>query len=119
MRIKIYKKYRLRALIILPFFRPNVENGTFACEVESWCPIEVDQLPLGNERALMQKSEDYTVFIKNSVAFPYFGHQFARNNLIGKGGRPCMYQATPEGNNGCQIFRLGDIVMLAGGNFSK
>ena len=105
-----------------PFFccfsRPH-HNTTYACEVESWCPIEIDKLPLGDERALMQKSEDYTVFIKNSVAFPYFGHQFARNNLIGKNGRPCMYKATMDGNNGCQIFRLGDIITLAGGNFSK
>ena len=100
------------------FSRPH-HNTTYACEVESWCPIEIDKLPLGDERALMQKSEDYTVFIKNSVAFPYFGHQFARNNLIGKNGRPCMYKATMDGNNGCQIFRLGDIITLAGGNFSK
>lgn len=99
-------------------YRPH-HNTTYACEVESWCPIEIDKLPLGDERALMQKSEDYTVFIKNSVAFPYFGHQFARNNLIGKNGRPCMYKATMDGNNGCQIFRLGDIITLAGGNFSK
>ena len=100
------------------FSRPH-HNTTYACEVESWCTIEIDKLPLGDERALMQKSEDYTVFIKNSVAFPYFGHQFARNNLIGKNGRPCMYKATMDGNNGCQIFRLGDIITLAGGNFSK
>ena len=100
------------------FSRPH-HNTTYACEVESWCPIEIDKLPLGDERALMQKSEDYTVFIKNSVAFPYFGHQFARNNLIGKNGRPCMYKATMDGNNGCQIFRLGDIITFAGGNFSK
>lgn len=99
-------------------YRPH-HNATYACEVESWCPIEIDKLPLGDERALMQKSEDYTVFIKNSVAFPYFGHRFARNNLIGKNGRPCMYKATMDGNNGCQIFRLGDIITLAGGNFSK
>jgi len=102
----------------VPSDRPH-HNTTYACEVESWCPIEIDKLPLGDERALMQKSEDYTVFIKNSVAFPYFGHQFARNNLIGKNGRPCMYKATMDGNNGCQIFRLGDIITLAGGNFSK
>ena len=105
--------------VFMMFFSRPHHNTTYACEVESWCPIEIDKLPLGDERALMQKSEDYTVFIKNSVAFPYFGHQFARNNLIGKNGRPCMYKATMDGNNGCQIFRLGDIITLAGGNFSK
>ena len=77
-------------------------------------------MPLGKKRALMQKAEDYTVFIKNSVAFPYFGDEFARNNLIGKGGRPCMFKFLPDGgNNGCQIFRLGDMVTYAGGNFSE
>lgn len=102
------------------FFRPLDQNGTFVCEVESWCPIEVDRLPLGNTRALMEKAEDYTVFIKNSVAFPYFGHQFARNNLIGKNGTPCMFKKLADGsNNGCQIFRLGDMVALAHGNFSQ
>ena len=68
----------------------------------------------------MEKAENYTVFIKNSVAFPYFGVDFARNNLIGGNGRPCTFQWTEDGgNNGCQIFRLGDMVTWAGGNFSQ
>jgi hypothetical protein len=80
----------------------------------------VDRLPLGNKRALMQKAEDYTVFIKNSVAFPYFGGDFLRDNLIGEQGKPCMYKRTEDGgNNGCQIFRLGDMIANAGGNFSR
>ena len=100
-------------------FRPMAPNGTYACEVESWCPIEIDSLPLGKDKALMQKAEDYTVFIKNSMAFPYFGDEYARNNLIGKNNKPCMFEVTENGNNGCQIFRLGHIVQLAGGNFSR
>jgi hypothetical protein len=40
----------------------------------------------------MQKAEDYTVFIKNSMAFPYFGEEYARNNLIGNNRRPCMFK---------------------------
>lgn len=90
----------------------------YACEVESWCPIEVDKLPLGRRRALMVKAEDYTVFVKNSIAFPYFGAEYVRNNLIANKGRPCLYKR-PNPDPGCQIFRLGDIVELAGGNFSK
>ena len=54
------------------FFRPD-SGGAHACEVESWCPIEVDRLPSGPHRALMARAEDYTVFVKNSIAFPYFG----------------------------------------------
>ena len=63
----------------------------FSCEVNSWCPIEIDSLPLGRRRALMAKAEDYTVFVKNSIAFPYFGEQYMRNNLISNGRRPCLY----------------------------
>jgi len=104
----------------VPSDRPSAANGTYACEVESWCPIEVDSLPLGKDQALMQKAEDYTVFIKNSMAFPYFGEEYARNNLIGNNRRPCMFKVNAKKeNNGCQIFRLGDMVQLAGGNFSR
>jgi hypothetical protein len=41
--------------------------------------------------------------------------------LVGNKGRPCTFKLDPESgeNNGCQIFRLGDIVSMAGGNFSK
>ena len=63
----------------------------FSCEVNSWCPIEIDALPLGRRRALMAMAEDYTVFVKNSIAFPYFGEQYMRNNLISNGRRPCLY----------------------------
>jgi hypothetical protein len=69
----------------------------------------------------MGRAENYTVFIKNSIAFPYFGPEFVRNNLVGNNGKPCPFKQdmiTGE-NNGCQIFRLGDIVSLAGGDFSK
>ena len=39
----------------------------------------------------MAMAEDYTVFVKNSIAFPYFGEQYMRNNLISNGRRPCLY----------------------------
>jgi hypothetical protein len=105
----------LKPDFISPTSRPEATKDTFACEVESWCPIEVDKLPLGKKRALMVKAEDYTVFVKNSIAFPYFGPQYVRNNLIGNKGRPCLYSKSKPG---CQIFRLGDMVEMAGGNFS-
>ena len=86
--------------------------------MESWCPIEIDSLPLGKKRALMTNAKDYTVFVKNSIAFPYFGDQYVRNNLIADGGKPCLFTiANPD--PGCQIFRLGEMVELAGGNFSE
>jgi hypothetical protein len=99
------------------FYSVKAKPGTFACEVESWCPIEEDVLPLGDRRALMEKAEDYTVFVKNSIAFPYFGPQYVRNNLIGNNGNPCLF-TKQKPDQGCQIFRLGDRVEMAGGNFS-
>ena len=86
--------------------------------MESWCPIEVDKLPLGKKRALMAKAKDYTVFVKNSIAFPYFGPEYVRNNLISNRGRPCLFKPDTR-DQGCQIFRLGDMVEMAGGNYSK
>ena len=86
--------------------------------MESWCPIEVDQLPLGRKRALMVRAQDYTVFVKNSIAFPYFGDEYVRNNLISNNGRPCFY-TKDNPDEGCQIFKLGEMVDMAGGNFSR
>jgi len=69
----------------------------------------------------MGRAEDYTVFIKNSIAFPYFGPEFVRNNLVANNGMPCMFKQDPVTgeNNGCQIFKLGEMVAYAGGNFSQ
>lgn len=68
----------------------------------------------------MGQAEEYTVFIKNSIAFPYFGHEFVRNNLVANNGMPCMFKQDPETkeSNGCQIFKLGEMLAYAGGNFS-
>ena len=63
-------------------------------------------------------SQDYTVFVKNSIAFPYFGPEYVRNNLISNNGRPCLFKAKNP-DQGCQIFKLGDMVEMAGGNYSK
>ena len=91
-------------------YRPNHE-GTYTCEVESWCPIEVDELPRGlNGQALMGNAAGYTVFIKNSVAFPYFGKEYVRNNLVNKSckmvngvqvckNKPCLYKRGEGGDN--------------------
>ena len=66
----------------------------------------------------MAQAADYTVFVKNSVAFPYFGSEFVRNNLISNNGRPCLYKIH-DPDPGCQIFRLGDMITMAGGNFTE
>ena len=85
----------------------------------------------------MASAAGYTVFIKNSIAFPYFGKEYIRNNLVHKTcktekngtvvcrPKPCLYKRGEGGtnmndlNNGCQIFQLGKMVEMAGGNFSE
>ncbi len=58
------------------------EEGIFVCEVMSWCPVEIDRLPLRDEDGpLIPGAENYTVYIKNSVSFPRFGSQYHRNNM--------------------------------------
>ena len=68
----------------------------------------------------MESAENYTVMIKNSIAFPNFGTYYIRNNIMNKNNN-CNFNvnSTTGQNNKCHIFRLGDIVSLAGGNFSK
>ncbi len=79
------------------------------CEVQSWCPVEVDQRPLSDEEGpLITGVGDYTVFIKNSIAFPRFGHEYNRKNM--DGGRICVYEEGDPPERLCPIFRLGDIV---------
>ena len=68
---------------------PHVASDAYSCEVESWCPVEIDSLPLGKRRALMARAEEYTVFVKNSIAFPYFGAEYVRNNLVRRRGDVC------------------------------
>ncbi len=86
------------------------------CEIFSWCPVEQDSIPVGKVFSLMDRVDKYTVYIKNSIAFPYFGEKYRRNNVI-PGPRPTLYHPVdrPLG----QIFWLGDVVSLAKGNFTK
>ena len=69
----------------------------------------------------MGQAEEYTVFVKNSIAFPSFGKEFVRNNILTKNSTKCIFdQDTVTGkNNGCAIFKLGKMVAMAGGNFSQ
>eukprot|EP00095_Tigriopus_kingsejongensis_P001162 maker-scaffold350_size199587-snap-gene-0.24 protein:Tk01162 transcript:maker-scaffold350_size199587-snap-gene-0.24-mRNA-1 annotation:"hypothetical protein DAPPUDRAFT_206200" len=96
----------------------------FRCEIQSWCPIELDDLPMGFEEdgPLIPGFFNYTVFIKNSVAFRRFGEQYARKNMknLEEESAICLYQeGLPEAHL-CPIFNLGDIVSIAsGGKFSK
>ena len=43
------------------------DKQKFSCEVLAWCPIEKDVKPLGDEKALLEAAENFTVLIKNQV----------------------------------------------------
>ena len=68
---------------------------TFVCEISSWCPVEIDRLPLDREDGpLIPGAESYTVFIKNSISFTRFGEDYHRNNMP-RG--ICIYEHDDEG----------------------
>uniref|UniRef100_A0A8C5WI53 Purinergic receptor P2X 3 n=1 Tax=Leptobrachium leishanense TaxID=445787 RepID=A0A8C5WI53_9ANUR len=64
-------------------------------------------------RPILHEAENFTVFVKNSVRFPIFN--FERGNLLSS--LNCRYH--PITHPFCPIFRLGDIVKLAGQNFTN
>ena len=85
------------------------------CEISAWCPVEIDE-NLSLTAPVLKDTEKFTVYIKNSIAFPHFGPRYRRNNILG-GSRPSLYHHNhnPLG----QIFNIGEIVELAGGNYTK
>jgi len=42
--------------------------------------------------------ENYTVFVKNSIAFPRFGSEYHRNNMPAT-GKPCFNKVSREASN--------------------
>ena len=87
---------------------------TNVCEIQSWCPVENDQLLLGQKRPLITGSEEHTVFIKNSIKFSYFGDEYHRNNMPDK---LCLYNFNDSLTWQCNIFKLGTgVVIIIGGS---
>ena len=75
--------------------------NTFVCEISSWCPVEIDRLPLDREDGpLIPGAESYTVFIKNSISFTRFGEDYHRNNMP-RG--ICIYEHDDEGKKKAEI----------------
>ena len=81
----------------------------------AWCPVENDD-NLHITSPVLQDTDKFTVYIKNSIAFPHFGPEYRRNNII-EDLSPSFFHATenPLG----QIFNIGEIVRMAGGNYSS
>ncbi|XP_055331003.1 P2X purinoceptor 4-like isoform X2 [Paramacrobiotus metropolitanus] len=101
----------------------GIRNGTCntttnTCNIYAWCPVETDMEP---SVPMLQGTETFTVLIKNQIIFPKFGvrrrnilDSFATNNTYLSG---CHYD--PVTDPYCPIFRLGDIVRLAGENYTE
>ena len=71
------------------------KENTYVCEISSWCPVEIDRLPLDKEDGpLIPGAETYTVFIKNSISFTRFGEHYHRNNMP---QGICIYEPDDEG----------------------
>ncbi|XP_053307163.1 P2X purinoceptor 3 [Spea bombifrons] len=79
------------------------------CQIQGWCPTENDTVDV----PILHEAENFTIFVKNSVRFPVF--DFERGNLLSS--LNCRYNAVTHPF--CPIFRLGDIIKLAGENFSS
>ena len=95
----------------------RVENDTvYACEIHAWCPIERDILPVADE-PLLKNTDKFTVLIKNSISFPWFGADTYRRNNMPNG--ICKFNPNNISTQYCPIFQLGDIVKLAGGRRVK
>lgn len=75
----------------------------------------------GNDRALLEDTADFTVLIKNFVEFPAFGKSFRRRNIMEEANKTYLQSCTyhSQWDPYCPVFRIGDIVELAGENFTQ
>ena len=92
------------------------KDGVYVCEIYAWCPIELDNLPMADE-PLLKNTDQFTVLIKNSISFPWFGADSYRRNNMPTG--ICKFKPNDTSTHYCPIFQLGDIVKLAGGRDNK
>ncbi|KAL7838105.1 hypothetical protein AOLI_G00265090 [Acnodon oligacanthus] len=91
-------------------------NETSTCEIHGWCPVEHSDTPL---EPLLQKAENFTIYIKNFIRFPKF--DFSKSNVLSTANK--TYLKTCFYNKGhhpyCPIFRVGDVVRWTGHNFQE
>ena len=112
-RIPYYKSHGAETGRCVQNDRLKSKKDVYVCAISGWCPVEHDEL-LMDEEPLVPETEYFTVLIKNAISFPWFHeHKFKRNNMP---NGICVYNPNNETSWLCPIFRLGDIVALAGGN---
>ena len=96
--------------------KSDKDDSLYTCEISGWCPVELDILPLMNQ-PLLKGTEEFTVFIKNSISFPWFDKEsFHRDNMP---NGICIYKPNDKSTWLCPIFRFKDIVEMAKGYFSN
>ncbi|KAK1118811.1 P2X purinoceptor 1 [Acipenser oxyrinchus oxyrinchus] len=87
-------------------------KGTLkTCEIFGWCPVENNHIP---DPPLLMAAENFTMFIKNAITFPRYG--VSRSNVM-QFNKSCIYHKDTDPL--CPIFRLGDLVTMAGFDFRK
>ncbi|XP_041058802.1 P2X purinoceptor 4-like isoform X2 [Carcharodon carcharias] len=87
------------------------------CEIFAWCPVENDTvIP---KPAILGAAENFTVLIKNNIAFPKFN--FSKRNILTNVSASYLKSCQFNRKNDpfCPIFRLGDMVQEAGQDFQK
>ncbi|KAB0351245.1 hypothetical protein FD754_016102 [Muntiacus muntjak] len=93
----------------------NYSSVLRTCEIQGWCPAEVDTV----ETPVMMEAENFTIFIKNSIRFPLFN--FEKGNLLpdltAADMKTCRFH--PDRAPFCPILRVGDVVKFAGQDFAK
>ena len=114
-RILSYKSHGRESGNCIDSDRTAKEESMKVCEIKGWCPVELDALPV-KEEPIIQGVENFTVLIKNTVSFPWFDREKFRRDNMPNG--ICIYKIHDESTWLCPIFRLGDIIELAGGNFT-
>lgn len=84
------------------------------CEIQGWCPVESGTVPT---QPLLVQAENFTLFIKNTVTFSKFN--FSKSNALetldNTYFKHCRYD--PLSSPYCPVFRIGDLVAAAGGDF--
>uniref|UniRef100_A0A452R795 P2X purinoceptor n=1 Tax=Ursus americanus TaxID=9643 RepID=A0A452R795_URSAM len=88
----------------------NYSSVLRTCEIQGWCPTEVDTV----EMPVMMEAENFTIFIKNSIRFPLFNFEKGNllPNLTAADMKTCRFH--PDKAPFCPILRVGDVVKFAG-----
>ena len=93
-------------------FDKNEDNNIRVCEISGWCPVEHNSL-LMDTKPLLPNTENFTVFIKNTISFPWFDASMYKRNNMPYG--ICIFEPSNQSTHFCPIFRLGYIVDQAKG----